>query len=414
MLVWYKKIKRGLNNKGFTLIELLAIIIVLAIIMLISIPAVLDAMEGAKRKTFSQYADKILSTSRNQIITDDIDFDNLSSCVVYSIKKDLGLANTGDYDGYVLFSDKFSYNSESDLDGFIIVLWNNDYGAIRVIGEDTSQILEENIMKYDEFIYYIKSLGFDEPNIQFMFSYLSKYSVTGCSLDNSNPDLIPDVDKEAIITNGRFAQSTLKSIIGCDYSSSTCENHYKFKKYQGKKPVKNRDSVITTDESLYPVYVWVDGDVIYYYSEASKIYVINGEYIFAYLPFESIDLSGMLFNKTEVTYYMFANCNPLEYVTFGSGDMSNNKNTDYMFKDCTLLKKIYVPEDWNISYDNSDYYGYNDYYNDYYVYGMFTNCKSLCGSVRFDQYFNDKSRAKLIGYLTLIGHDNSACNIILK
>ena len=42
------KMKR-LNNKGFTLIELLAVIVILAIVVAITIPAVLSSINSARR-----------------------------------------------------------------------------------------------------------------------------------------------------------------------------------------------------------------------------------------------------------------------------------------------------------------------------------------------------------------------------
>lgn len=49
------KMKR-LNNKGFTLIELLAVIVILAIVVAITIPAVLSSINGARSSAFETTA----------------------------------------------------------------------------------------------------------------------------------------------------------------------------------------------------------------------------------------------------------------------------------------------------------------------------------------------------------------------
>lgn len=46
-------IKRNINNKGFTLIELLAVIVILGIVMVVTIPTVLNAMSNAKHEQFN-------------------------------------------------------------------------------------------------------------------------------------------------------------------------------------------------------------------------------------------------------------------------------------------------------------------------------------------------------------------------
>ena len=48
---------KKLNRKGFTLVELLAVIIILAIVVGISIPAVLTTTSSAKKKSFQSAAD---------------------------------------------------------------------------------------------------------------------------------------------------------------------------------------------------------------------------------------------------------------------------------------------------------------------------------------------------------------------
>lgn len=48
---------KKINNKGFTLVELLAVIIILAIVVGISIQAIMNTTDGAKKKAFQTAAD---------------------------------------------------------------------------------------------------------------------------------------------------------------------------------------------------------------------------------------------------------------------------------------------------------------------------------------------------------------------
>ena len=51
------------NRKGFTLVELLAVIVVLAIIILIALPAVLNSMEKARRNSFAIEANEFVKAA---------------------------------------------------------------------------------------------------------------------------------------------------------------------------------------------------------------------------------------------------------------------------------------------------------------------------------------------------------------
>ncbi|MCH5166437.1 MAG: InlB B-repeat-containing protein [Erysipelotrichales bacterium] len=89
------------KKNGFTLIELLAVIVVLALIMIIVIPNVLDTTNKAKKESFYLYAQSIQSKALAQY-TQDMDDETINeSCLVYDIGKDLGLKNTGDYEGWI-------------------------------------------------------------------------------------------------------------------------------------------------------------------------------------------------------------------------------------------------------------------------------------------------------------------------
>ncbi len=89
------------KKNGFTLVELLAVIVVLALIMVIAIPSVMDAMTKAKKESFYLFTQSLNSKATNKYIQQsDID-PEISSCAVYDISKDLDISNTGDYEGWV-------------------------------------------------------------------------------------------------------------------------------------------------------------------------------------------------------------------------------------------------------------------------------------------------------------------------
>ncbi len=120
------------KKSGFTLVELLAVIVILAIIMIIAIPSVLEIMTTAKQKSFVEYITKVYTAAQDKYMSDQL-FNGDASCIVYKVKTDLGLSNTGTYDGFVLIGSK-------DKDGdqkYYITLWNDEY---KVYGLDYKKV----------------------------------------------------------------------------------------------------------------------------------------------------------------------------------------------------------------------------------------------------------------------------------
>lgn len=56
------------NKKGFTLIELLAVIVILAILVMVAIPAVTKYLNTARQGTFTDNAQSAISAVRNDVI----------------------------------------------------------------------------------------------------------------------------------------------------------------------------------------------------------------------------------------------------------------------------------------------------------------------------------------------------------
>ena len=57
---------KKLNRKGFTLIELLAVVVILAVILVVTIPSVLNTMDTAKQKSFDDAIEVIRDYAQKQ------------------------------------------------------------------------------------------------------------------------------------------------------------------------------------------------------------------------------------------------------------------------------------------------------------------------------------------------------------
>ena len=106
---------KKLNKKGFTLVELLAVIVVLAIIMVLVLPNVMDSMNSAKQQTFLLYANRMLSAAMDRRASDDLVGD-AKNCYLIST---LNNGNTTKYTG------KVTYNQSTKE--YRIQMYDNDY-----------------------------------------------------------------------------------------------------------------------------------------------------------------------------------------------------------------------------------------------------------------------------------------------
>lgn len=64
---------KKMNNKGFTLIELLAVVVILAILVAVSVPAVTKYLGTARKGTFADNAQQAISAVRNDVIINGYD-----------------------------------------------------------------------------------------------------------------------------------------------------------------------------------------------------------------------------------------------------------------------------------------------------------------------------------------------------
>ena len=128
--------KKKLKKKGFTLVEVLAVIVILGIIMIISVPSVFSTLETARKKTFLEYVDKIINTGKSKWILyssnpypqpEDMNY------YMFDLKEDLGFDNMGDYVGMFVVMECDDTVCEWENDGLLGADLYMEYGDVRFI-----------------------------------------------------------------------------------------------------------------------------------------------------------------------------------------------------------------------------------------------------------------------------------------
>lgn len=100
------------KKKGFTLIELLAVLVVLATILAISMPKILDAKDGAKRKSFKNDVDEIQGIAQ-------LEYNNTKEARYYTFKDGVQTNENGE-------ADKLEFKGDNPGEGYLKIYPNGD------------------------------------------------------------------------------------------------------------------------------------------------------------------------------------------------------------------------------------------------------------------------------------------------
>ena len=381
----YYKIKKDINKKGFTLVELLAVIVILAIIMIIAIPAILDSLDNAKRKSFETYTSRILALADQETMKREMDGNSFGEqCFVYNITKDFELNNTGDYKGYVLL--QVSANTKK----YYVTMWSNDYMLIsyniteNIDYSGKKKSIHDALERYD-------SSREEELTIQ----SLCNYACSVCVYDSNGESetLNGDITKikgSTILITGNELKNKFITLAGSQSKIVKIKRSYELPEDNTKELISITNDTSSKDNL---VYAWFDTDTIYFYSDATQIFlnkncqdlfswytnlkdisdfvnstktnlVDNASYMFfKNTGIEKLDLSNWKFENTTTMVSMFNECTALKELNVSSFITNNLRDMTMMFYRCTNLKELKM-NNFNTSKVTS-------------IRQMFSNCNSL-------------------------------------
>ena len=314
------------NKKGFTLVELLAVIVILAVIMIIAIPAVLNTMNMSKRRSFETYINRIDSETQKQYTKDSIT-GNTNQTKIYNIEKDLDLSSTGNFKGFSLV------NPVTNI--VHITLYNDEYA---IIAKATNKIDYNNDIKTRS------SINEDFLTADYLCSQVEE--LTSCVYTSIGEDGNP-VDEsitpvnhkyDALLTNGNGWRSKITSLVPQEQITEI--------RYSDNIPEGDSKVLVSAQNSRYPVYVWNEGTVIYYGTEAEKIYLnSNSNSMFYNLAsVKHIDLNKFKFDEVTLAGSMFSSCPLLEgTIDLSNSSLKNVENMSYMFNNDNNLEYVIFP-----------------------------------------------------------------------
>lgn len=176
------------GRKGFTLIELLAVIIILAVIALISIPVVLNILDEVEKGANVSSAYAHINSIEKSLVSNYIDSNNINyeNGKKYFLKRNssFNLENDGPDDIYV--NDLIKVTGDKATDGYIIFYNNSIEEAIFVINNqqikcynDICEYLKEHEAIESEYVT-------DSNIIRYNYELSSSESLTNLSSNNFN------------------------------------------------------------------------------------------------------------------------------------------------------------------------------------------------------------------------------------
>ena len=352
-----------MKNKAFTLIELLAVIIILGVLLLITIPSVTSFIKESKEQTYVTTLNNFIKAARELVDTDKISMNDKNT--TYYIPKSC------------LKVDK---ESESPFgkweDVYVAVTYDGTNHKYYISAKDETEHGVELCPEVELKIERLRSDLKDLSNMTLLGDTKNIYRVnancvTGKTL--TEEDILDEQnDFDAVFMDGYNINIKMKKLASSDPDSYELVNssikRIKFSSEEPGDENKQKRNVVSANGSPMPIYMWFDDTdgTIYWWSEDRKpslnqncrqmFYHLNG--LVSIDEFYKFDSS----NVTDVTS-MFIYCHSLETLDLSNFDTHNITTMNSFLDYCNTLKYVDVS-----GFDTSNVTNFN---------GMFSLCQSL-------------------------------------
>lgn len=138
------------NKKGFTLIELLAVVIILGILSIISIPAVTKHIEKTKKETYVSNAKASIDVIRDYVLDKSITTDTTITLTQLNNLLTKKLQKSPFGKGYKSFSELYiTFDANLNASYSICLVDEDGNGVFTTAGSNAVSVAEENINTTD-------------------------------------------------------------------------------------------------------------------------------------------------------------------------------------------------------------------------------------------------------------------------
>ena len=369
-----------MKEKAFTLIELLAVIIILAVLMLIAIPAVSNYINESRKKTYVDTAKALIKGATNLVNSGDLDMTDTNT--TYYIPYTCVNTETKSKSPYGDFEEAYvvvTYNKNDSYDYYFYSKDSTGVGIYPITEE--SALSAECIRSGIENISTNVGLG-KRKNIKVYnsdcTSILEEKEATEKNQINKDPS------KMATFIEGNDLNTKIKRLAGTGsetyYSANTNILDIKVSEDEPTDENKQESNIVSTSDSTTPIYMWFEEEtgILYWWSEDDNPYLNeNSHRAFSQLEklnnFDSLSLFDT--SKTKIFAAMFYGCKSLENLNLRYFDTSSATTFNQMFAECRKIVSLDLS-----SFDTTETENMR---------GMFWNCV-LLESIDFSSFDTPK------------------------
>ena len=178
-------------------------------------------------------------------------------------------------------------------------------------------------------------------------SYLDEDEVLMNILDIDNPLYAQYIDGYATFIDGKSLNARMKKLSGTTNATHTSSNSNIRSIVRSNSLPSTQmtdDNIVSTPDSIIPIYMWYENNSIKYYVDSNKVYFnFDSSYAFYYLTnLQSIDFTGINTSKVENFNYFVSSCSYLTSLDLSSFNTTSAKYMSHMFYSCNSLTSLNV------------------------------------------------------------------------